>query len=211
MTPHSSATRTAPSFVSYTWSTSPDEASTISVLPPPISATATSRPEISNARATLKNASRASSFAEMTSIESFSSLRTRSQNSGPSSASRSAGADRANLVRAVAGGDREEIAQHVDRRVGRLGIEPAGLRHRRGQPRVLALFIEHAIPARGQHLGHDQPNAVRPDINRRDAAPGVAASDGRRSWFRHEISLRLSAISYSAFGQKLVFWPKADS
>ena len=79
-----------------------------------------------------------------------------------------AGADRANLARAVAIGDRKKVPQHIDRGVGRFGIEPAGFRQRGGQPRVFALFVEHAVAAGGQHLGHHEPNAVGPDINRGD-------------------------------------------
>ena len=65
----------------------------------------------------------------MTSMESFNSFRTRSQNSrAVLGIAQRAGADRADLAGAVTIGDREEVAQDVDRGVGRFGIEPTGFR-----------------------------------------------------------------------------------
>ena len=39
---------------------------------------------------------------------------------------------------------------------------------RAGQARVFALFIQHAVAAGGQHLGHHEPNAVGSNIDRGD-------------------------------------------
>ena len=186
-TSHCSVTRTAPSFVSYTWSTNPDDASTISVLPPPMSATATSRPEISNARATLRNASRASSSAEITSIESLQFLANAiAELAAILGVAKCAGADRANLARAEAGGDRQKVAEHGDRGVRGGRIEPVRLRHRGGQARVFPLFVQHAIAAGREHFRHHQPNAVGADVNGRDSSARLRGISRRVVCIHHD-------------------------
>ncbi len=98
----------------------PLDAKTISVLPPPISATATSRPDTSNARCTLKKASRASSSEEITSTSRSSSLWTRSAKLGAVlGVADGAGRNRRNPADAIAGRDRLEAAERRNRGVGR--------------------------------------------------------------------------------------------
>ncbi len=94
-----------------------------------------------------------------------------------------AGGNRRDAGDAVADGDRLEAAKRRNRGVDRGVRKFAGGDHRRRQPSVLALFVEHAVAARGQHLGHDQPHAVRADVDRGDAR-----------------SRRGSAVAYGIFG-----------
>jgi len=88
--PKRSVSRTAPSVVGWIASMRLPVANTISVLPPPMSATTTFLPARSKACCTLEKASRASRSALITSISSPTSSRTRRQNSGPLRASRTA-------------------------------------------------------------------------------------------------------------------------
>jgi len=78
-------------------------------------ATATSRPETSNARVTLRNANRASSSDEMTSISSASSSFARRQKSGRFGVADGARGDGPHLLDAVAGGDGLESLERGDR------------------------------------------------------------------------------------------------
>ena len=48
-------------------------------------------------------------------------------------------------------------------------IEPAGLAQIFAQPGRLLFLVQNAIVAAPQRLGHDQPNAVGADVDRRQA------------------------------------------
>ena len=89
-----------------------------------------------------------------------------------------AGGDGRDAADAIAVGDREKAAERGDRGFDGGVAQLAGGHERGGQPSVFAFFVEDAVAARGEHLGHDQPDAIRADVDRGDAGgrAGVPAS-----------------------------------